>query len=214
VSPRYRPVLFDLDGTVADTYPGILAAVAQTLAALQLPPVAPEHVYPLTGRGVPALVRGVLGASDDALYVRALELYRARYAELCTVGARAYPGIPELLSRLGGPLALLTNKPRLYTERILESLGLAGTFAALIAGDDPGSRLKPDPWPIAEALRKLAVPSARPVLVGDTRSDFGAARAAGIACVLVGWGHGGGGLEALGCPVAREVSALESLLVA
>lgn len=212
MSPRFRPVLFDLDGTVADTYPGIVAAVGQTLAALQLPPVAPEHVYPLTGKGVPALVRGVLGESGEALYERALELYRARYAELCTFGARAYPGVPELLSRLGVPLGLLTNKPRVYTERILESLGLERSFAVLVAGDDPGSKLKPDPWAIEEALRKLALPSPRPVLVGDTRSDFGAARAAGVACVLVGWGHGGAGLEALGCPVVRDVGALESLL--
>src|SRR4051812_24365701 len=106
-------ILFDLDGTVADTYPGIVAAVGQMLFELGLPPVAPETIYPLTGKGVPALVQGVLHALKTGAHeAYALDLYQERYAQTCTYGVTAYPGVIELLERLEAPLALLTNKPR------------------------------------------------------------------------------------------------------
>ncbi len=214
----YRPILFDLDGTIADTYPGIVTAANAALAVHGLPEVPAQQVYPLTGRGVRALVDGLLAAIgvevDDGLRERLLATYMETYERTCADGATAYPGMVELLVRLPGPLALLTNKPRRYTERIAARLGFLERFATIVAGDDAGDikKLKPNPWPIGEALRRLELADAQPILVGDMPSDVLAARAAGVPCCVVHWGHGGASALEIASLSVRDVDELEQLL--
>jgi phosphoglycolate phosphatase len=196
----YHPILFDLDGTVADTHPGILEAAQATLAGLGLPPIAPGALRALTGRGIEPLAAGLLRASGvepgpDAVQ-RVAEVYAGQYAQTCVRGAQTYPGMRELLQSLPRPLGLLTNKARRFTEPILRELGLAASFDVVVCGDDPGARLKPDPWAIEEALRRTGG-GRKPILVGDAGSDWEAARAARIECCLVGWGNGEGVASAI-----------------
>lgn len=210
---KFAPILFDLDGTVADTHGGITVAIDATLAELGLPPFPPKLVYSMTGKGVNALISGVLAevGADPELLERAVALYRARYEKTCAEGVEAYPGVMDLLRRLPRPLALLTNKPRRFTERIVSALGLEQAFDALVAGDDPGARLKPDPWPLQEALRRVGG-GPRPLMVGDSASDVKAAAAAGIESCLARWGFKPTPVTAPASYQARSVDELEALL--
>lgn len=220
-APAFEPLLFDLDGTIANTYPGIVAAAQAAFEAVGLPSVTAEQVTPLTGKGVRALVEGLLEAVgapvEGPQRDRALAVYQQTYERTCAQGAYAYPGMVELLGRLPGPKALLTNKPRRYTEQIAKALDFGRHLDTIVAGDDAGQdarmRLKPDPWPIEEALRRLRCGPERAILVGDTKSDAGAARAAGIACCLVRWGHGGPDALAGAARTAADVGELERLLL-
>jgi 2-phosphoglycolate phosphatase len=208
----FAPILFDLDGTLAETHPGIYAAVDETLGELGLSALEHERVRALTGKGVAVLVRTVLeevGAPLELL-PKALERYQAHYDLRCAQGASLFPGMAALLLRLPPPLGLITNKARRFTAPILAHLGLAERFAVVVAGDDPGARMKPDPWPVEEALGRLGMTRERAILVGDTESDARTAKAAGIACCLVGWGHVGG--EAHSPYRAERVADLERLL--
>lgn len=215
--PGFRPVLFDLDGTLADTHAGILAAVSEVLGTLGLAQVPAAEVRGLTGRGIDALVASVLtraGGSEPApeLLERAVSLYHEVYWRTCAVEVSLVPGISGVLRAQGARRALLTNKARRYTEKILATVGLDGCFGALVAGDDPGARLKPDPWPVQEALRRLGEPPAHAILVGDTESDVGAAAAAGIPSCIVRWGSGGERAAARGTWSVGSVEELARLL--
>jgi beta-phosphoglucomutase-like phosphatase (HAD superfamily) len=128
------------------------------------------------------------GGSEPApeLLERAISLYHEVYWRTCAVEVSLVPGISGVLRAPGVRRALLTNKARRYTEKILATVGLDGCFEALVAGDDPGARLKPDPWPVQEALRRLGEPPAHAILVGDTESDVGA----GAGDVVRGLGRG------------------------
>jgi len=211
----FTPILFDLDGTLADTRPGIALAVGRTLAAFGLPPLHRARIDAFTGRGVEALVQGVLGevGAPPSLLDRASAVYRGHYAQTCGAGAALYPGIAGLLRRLPPPLAVLSNKPREYTLQVLQALKVAEAFAAVVGGDEPGARLKPDPWPVAEALRRLGPPAPRPLVVGDTENDVKAARAAGVESCAVTWGYGTAAAAASADFRADTVAELEHLLL-
>jgi phosphoglycolate phosphatase len=213
----FRPILFDLDGTLADTHAGILAAVSEVLDRLGLEQVPEEEVRRLTGRGIDALVMSILTHASGStpgpeLLARAITLYHETYWRTCAEKVALVPGIIDVLRALEVPRALLTNKARRYTEKILATTGLAGYFDALVAGDDPGARLKPDPWPVEEALRKLGAPATHAILVGDTKSDADAAAAAKIPSCIVRWGSGGESAARSGTWSAGSVEDLSRLL--
>lgn len=197
-------VLFDLDGTVADSAPGILESLryafdvngiarldAATERALLGPPFY-ESLPPLIGE---ERVRPVI------------ESYRARYAE-AMFRSSAFPGIEELLDALhrdGRRLAIATSKPEHYAIPIVEHLGLADCFET-IGGDDLDGSRRTKALVIEEVLARLgAPPAAEAVMVGDRSHDVIGARAHGIECIAAGWGYAlPGELESVG---ARRVCA-------
>ena len=172
----------------------------------------------LTGRGIDALVTSTLtracgSTPEPELLERAIALYHDTYWRTCAGEIALAPGILDMLRALGAPRALLTNKARRYTETILAPTGLAGCLEVLLAGDDPGARLKPDPWSVHEALRQLGMPATHAILVGDTESDVGAAAAARIPSCIVRWGSGGERAAARGTWSVGSVEELSRLLV-
>lgn len=212
----YHPILLDLDGTVADTRPGILSAVGRLTRGLGRRPPDPDLIHPWIGRGVENLVARVLdlvGAGPNRLLLEpAVAAYRRAYARTCVRGSRLYPGMRPMLRRLPRPVALVTNKPRGYTEPILRALKIDRLFDAVVTGDDPGAKLKPDPWLVREALRRLGI-QGRPILVGDTAVDLETAEAARVPCCLVSWGYGSAAARrraALSADSPRELLALLS----
>lgn len=213
--PYFHPIIFDLDGTLADTRPGIARALNESLADEGLRPLDPEVIDPLTGQGSRALVTGALrlltGDVDPAQLARVLPRYDGRYTAMCADGSFLYPHIMAMLDRLPGPFALLTNKARAFTELILTRLELAGRFAVIVAGDDPGAERKPSPWGVRTALERLGV-DARPIFVADSATDVRAGDAAGVQTCVVTWGYGGTAAAGQATFTVETVAELEALL--
>lgn len=205
-------VLFDLDGTLADTAPDLIDAANRTLRELGLPSVAPERLRPQVSKGGAAILKAAMpdwDSADRAPLERFLALYRERICET----TQLYDGVEELLARIedaGKGWGIVTNKPGWLTAPLLERLGLAGRAGAVVSGDTLPVR-KPDPAPVLHACRALSARASHAALVGDDARDLDAARNAGAIPVLVDWGYGSD--EAIGTHpgVARIARPLDLL---
>lgn len=176
-------LVFDLDGTLADTRHDLAASVNAALARVGRTPLPIETVVAFVGDGARNLItRSLMAAGDgrpEAEEIDAtLEAFLAHYQDHCLGATRAYPGVDEALTRLSGyRKAVLTNKPGTPARKVLEGLGLARHFSHVFGGDNPYGQ-KPDP----AALRKLMeMESAQPgetAMIGDGVQDLRAARRA------------------------------------
>jgi phosphoglycolate phosphatase len=183
-----RLVLFDLDGTLVDSTPGIWASVRAAAAALGLPEPTPEQLRGMVG---PPLQDGfalVLGVPPDDV-PRAVAAYRAHYSAGALLDATVYPGVPGLLTALvdaGATLAVATSKPEPFAVRLLAHAGLLPAFASVHGATFDGTVRHKDQV-VAAAL--AAHPDGeRPVLVGDRAHDVLGAAAHGLPCIGAGWG--------------------------
>ena len=191
---RPRNLIFDLDGTLVDSAPDLAAAVNSLLGELEAPALTEAAVRSMIGDGVALLVRRALAAAhvatDDAGFPAALERFRALYDARLTALTRPYPQVPEtlaLLTSAGHRLGVCTNKPLAPTRRILEELGLAAFFGAVIGGDSLPQR-KPAPEPLLAAIAALGSPQGdrRPAaMIGDSANDMLCARAAAVTGILI-----------------------------
>jgi phosphoglycolate phosphatase len=190
-----RAVTLDLDGTLVDTAIEIGLALNEMLAEFGLPVVSLEAATALIGRGVRSLVeRAIADAGGATDLDRAVERFEAHYARIVGTGAPLFPGVVEGLAALrdaGFSLAIVTNKPRAFTMRLLDSLGIEGFFAAVIAGDD-GHPRKPSGEMLAAAAHAMDVEIGEMLMLGDSDNDVLAARDAGCAvwCVPYGYNEG------------------------
>jgi phosphoglycolate phosphatase len=198
-----RVAIFDLDGTLADTAGDLIAAANAALAeaghAALLDPLRDQAIAFAGGRAMLRVAlergKGEDGREVDRLYPRLLDFYAAALA----VHTRLYDGAEAALERLaatGWRLGVCTNKPERLALLLIEELGLARHFAALLGADSLPVR-KPDPRHLLETIARAGGVPERAVLVGDTVTDREAARAAGVPCVLVGFGPEGGAVSAL-----------------
>jgi len=213
-----RAVIFDLDGTLVDSAGEIALALARTFESLGLRPIAEVDVARMIGRGVRVLIeRALRHAKAGAVDVDdAVARFESHYAD--TVGTRAtlFNGVNEglgLLNARGVPMAVVTNKPRYFTLQLLERLGVACYFGAVIAGDD-GHEKKPAPDMLLAAARALGVAPAEALMVGDSGNDTVAARAAGcpVWCVRHGYTEGMSP-ESLDCDrLLEDVAAVARVL--
>jgi len=189
-----RAVVFDLDGTLIDSIGDIADALNATLATRGLPDLPEDHIKQMVGAGVPELVRRGLsahgvGADDVAPFVRELV---ERYSAQPAARTRLYEGAEDLLaslSRNGVRLGICTNKPQGITELVLAELGIAGHFSAVV-GTTPDLPRKPDPAMLRAALDRLNTVATQAMMVGDSGSDVGAARALGVPVVVLRSGYG------------------------
>jgi phosphoglycolate phosphatase len=193
-----RLVLFDLDGTLIDSVPDIAVAVDRTLAKRGCPGVGEDAVRGWVGRGSRRLLRDAFAAVAHPLDERALDEalagYFAAYLADCANLTRLMPGAAELIDALGRSqvaLACVTNKPAAITERVLVHFGLRERFAR-VSGGDSGVRLKPAPDALLRIAAELDVLPRATLMIGDSRHDVDAARAAGmpVLCVACGYNHG------------------------
>jgi phosphoglycolate phosphatase len=195
-------LLFDLDGTLLDSAPDLAQAVDRMLAGLGYAAAGEERVRRWVGNGSRKLVQRALAfarataetAVDDAAIDEAQRGFMVHYGACCTDRSRLYDGVLPALERWQEralPMACVTNKPAQFTERLLDHFGLRRFLPFAISGDTLATR-KPDPAMLLAACARLAVAPARAVMVGDSRNDVLAARAAGMAvvCVSYGYNHG------------------------
>jgi 2-phosphoglycolate phosphatase len=185
-----RAVLFDLDGTLADTAPDLAAALNRLRASHNLPPLALERVRPFASAGARGLVQAGFGAKPgDNEYAALRESFLEYYAENPCVDTRLFPGIAELLdeiARRSMAWGVVTNKATRFTERVLAGLGLAPN--CVVCGDTT-PHLKPHPAPMLYAVEQLKLPASACVYLGDDLRDIQAGRAAGMRTVAVEWGY-------------------------
>lgn len=214
-------VLFDLDGTLVETAPEITDAVNDTLQAHGHAAVDEAQVAAWIGHGtgellVQALARAT-GESPAAVrhgqrLVALGTLYDRHYAARCGTRSRLYPGVRETLAALrarGTRLALVTNKERRYTDRVLAAHGLVQAFDHVVCGDTLATR-KPDPAGVLACLREFALAPAQALFVGDSAIDAATARHAGVPVWLLRWGYNQGQpVEA--CRPDRVIENLECL---
>ena len=183
-------LIFDLDGTLADTKDDIATAVNLTLREFKLPPKEPATIYGYVGDGVRKLLQRAFEDQPQGHYEQALKVFRKHYLAHLLDTTQFYPGVLEVLDHFKNKKkAIATNKPFEYTSKIIEGLGVRHRFD-LVLGGDSTNYLKPNPAIITEVLSRLGVKGDRAIMIGDGVNDILAARAAGTQSCAVGYGLG------------------------
>ena len=198
-------ILFDLDGTLVDTAPDIVAAANLMLAELNAAALPFDLISSFIGKGVPNLVRCVMNVSDLAEKIEAAQsvnLFFKHYVQTNGRIGAVYPGVVEGLNRLkesGYRLACVTNKPYRLACDLLQAKGLMAYFE-LVVGGDSLAQMKPAAQPLWHACSTLGSAPDKALMVGDSPVDSAAARAAGMPVLIVNYGYpGSAGLAALDC---------------
>lgn len=183
-------LIFDLDGTLIDSRKDIAASVNLTFRDLGLPEKPVEDIYGYVGNGVRRLILDTVESADPLLIERSLQIFEAHYLKHLLDDTVLYPGLEGVLRHFREKKkAVVTNKPLLYSIKIIEGLQVRPHFD-LILGAEPIVQLKPHPEMILRTLDHLNVSPADAVMIGDSLNDIQAARAAGIKSCAVGYGLG------------------------
>ena len=218
-----RAVLIDLDGTLLETGPDIVAAANRMLEELGRPTLPEVRVSEFIGKGVANLVTRCLqetnSPADAGNLAAALAIFERHYLAGVADRTRPYPGVVEGLERLasmGMPLGCVTNKAAMFTAPLLERTALARFFRVVVAGDTVAHK-KPHPLPLMHAAAALGVAPAELLVIGDSANDVLAARAAGCPVFVVPYGYREGmSVESLAADrvVADLVEAAGSITMA
>lgn len=184
LSTSYRAVFFDFDGTLADSYRAIAASVNHVRAQYQQAPLPVAEVRRFVGRGPEHLLRHTLPGIDVE---HGYGLYRAHHPSVLRSGTELLPGAVETLRTVKHSqrlTAICSNKPRLFTQELLEFFGLA-ELVDLVVGPEDVAKVKPAPDMLLLALQRLQVAATETLYVGDMTVDVETARAAGVAVWVV-----------------------------
>ena len=194
-----KMILIDVDGTLVDSVPDLTYCVDEMMQRLGREPRGEAGVRNWVGNGVERLVRRALigqldGEPDETEFARAYPVFLDLYAENTSRRSVLYPGVREGVDYLkaeGYRLGCVTNKAEQFTLPLLTDLGLIDAFEVVVCGDTLPQK-KPDPAPLLHAAEQLGVGAEDSLMIGDSRSDVKAARAAGfqIVCMSYGYNHG------------------------
>ncbi|PYR79679.1 MAG: phosphoglycolate phosphatase [Acidobacteria bacterium] len=185
-------IVFDLDGTLVDSRRDLADAANALLVERGGAPLPIDRIAAMVGEGAALLVRRALAAAGlDPEPPEALQRFLALYDQRLLNHTTLYDGIAGALATLQprADLAVLTNKPTVPSERILEGLGIARAFRWIVGGDGPFPR-KPDPAALRELMRRAETTPDDTVMVGDSAIDVRTAHAAGVRVCLARYGFG------------------------
>lgn len=189
-----QAVLFDLDGTLADTAPDLGAALNRARADESLPPTPLANLRPYTSQGVRGLIRAAYGLTPDHDdYAALAERVLAHYSANICIDSCLFPGMEDLLQTLesrGIAWGIVTNKHTRFTGPLVRAMQLHSRAACIVSGDTT-PRAKPAPEPLLYAARECGVAPANCLYLGDDRRDIAAAHAAGMQAIAVSWGYHG-----------------------
>lgn len=188
-------VVFDLDGTLAETAPDIMRTLNVILEREGLPALPVERARELVGAGARALIARGFKVSgrplDTETLERLFEDFLVIYAGAIAASSFVHDGVLAALDQLaadGFVFGVCTNKPILHTRLFLDHFGISGRFAA-IAGRDSFPFCKPDPRHLTQTIALAGADPVRAVMVGDSRTDVDTARAAGLPVICVPFGY-------------------------
>lgn len=188
-------VVFDLDGTLVDTAPDLVASLNHTIAARGLAPVGYEDLTHLVGHGARAMIERAFRLRghpvDETEMPVMMDRFIAHYSAGMPGESRPYPGLIEALDRLreaGMTLAVCTNKMESLARPLIERLGMTGYFAAITGGDTFAVR-KPDAAHLEGTVARAGSRMAQAVMVGDSLNDLKVAENAGVPSVGVPFGY-------------------------
>lgn len=193
---RPRLVLFDLDGTLADTAPDLARTANRMREARGLAPLPYAELRPLASHGARGLIGRALGVGpDDARFAELREEFFVTYEQALCVHSRLFDGMDEVLARIeaGRRWGIVTNKIARFTDPLVAQLGLASRAACVVSGDTT-PHAKPHPAPLLHALAVCGVAADEAIYVGDDLRDVQAGAAAGLQTVAVRYGYLGDGL--------------------
>ena len=193
-------VLIDLDGTLVDSVPDLTYCVDSMMQALNMPLRGEAAVRTWVGNGVQRLTERALtndldGHPEPELLAKALPIFLELYAENTSKRSRLYDGVLQGLDYLKScpdlVIGCVTNKAAQFTIPLLTNLGIYDRFAIVISGDSLPEK-KPHPLPLLHAAETFGIDPSDALMIGDSKSDVKAARAAGfkIACLTYGYNHG------------------------
>ena len=188
---RFDLLVFDLDGTLIDSTLDLALSVNATRAQAGMEPLSTARISSYVGNGAEMLIRRALGPSAATDSVRrGLRFFLEYYRDHMLDNTRLYPGVGEALEAwraAGTGMAVLTNKPVLFSAALLDGLGLGGHFARVYGGNSFATK-KPDPFGLRLIMAELGVGPDRTIMIGDSSVDVLTARNAGVACAGVTYG--------------------------
>jgi phosphoglycolate phosphatase len=179
-----KGVIFDLDGTLIDSYQALYLSFRHVYEKMGLPPLSMAEVRKVVGYGLSHTFRDLLG---EERVPEGLKLFREKYAEVFRQHTHLLPGAREVVEALHGrgvKLAIATNKLGQFSRKILEAFGMDGLFAAIV-GDGDVSQNKPDPEMLLYAIEKMGMAREEVVFVGDTPVDIQTGKNAGVRVYAV-----------------------------
>ncbi len=208
-------LIFDLDGTLVDSLPGISASLNRALTGHGLPGHSDAQVRTFIGDGAEMLVnRAIQAGAANPARDSILQGFAADYKISWASGTRPYAGIPQLLARLqqkGVPMAVLSNKPHAYTVEIVQQIFPQITISQVV-GQQEATPLKPHPEAAIQLAAALRVPTEECIFIGDSAIDIDTAKNAKMQSIGVTWGYHDPERLAHADYLVDNVGALERLL--
>lgn len=189
---RFGLLVFDLDGTLADTQYDLAESVNRTREHYGLPRQDVPTIRSYVGNGIAQLLALALPHLSEDELAEAVAFFRQYYGAHLLDKTELYPGIRGLLDAARASrrvkLAVLTNKSEAFSRDILTGLGIIGLFE-IVWGGDTGPQRKPSPEPLLNIIGKLRAETASTLMIGDSPNDVLSARAAGAQSCAAGWGY-------------------------
>lgn len=188
---KYKAVIFDFDGTLADTFPGIYLSWEKTLKALDLGTISKDTVRKAIGPTRDTYLKLILGDRCEEHGEKALDLYKKIYLVESPENTFLYPRVVELLTTLkdmGISMGIASNKPHGQILKLTDRFGITGMFDTVL-GPEKVKEGKPAPDMFLSCAEQWGIPAAAVVVVGDTALDMTAGKAAGMARAAALWGY-------------------------